>query len=151
MIASALFSFSSCLALWAVCEISTVFCVHPELFIVCVHFFIFVTRPPQVPSHSTLETHWEATNTDGRLIPLAVSFDVIKTTGLTAPAKFGIQVDYDVLMKAQILGVDVLRAKLPYVFSWENLWAPMLHTWYLKDASFANFALQVVSNTILAL
>jgi len=117
VIASALLPFSSRLALRAVGEIGTVLCVLSELFVLRICCYIVVTRPAQVPGQSALEAHRKAANTDSSLLALAILFYVIEASGLGAPAKLGIQVDNDVLMIAQVLGVDVLRAKLLDVLS----------------------------------
>ena len=71
-----------------------------------------------MPGPSTLEAHFKATRlARTRLVSPATLLDIAQTRRGRAPAKFGIKVDDDILMKAQVLGIDLLRTKLAYVLT----------------------------------
>jgi len=54
-------------------------------------------------------------------------------------------------MEAQILRIDLLRAKLAYIVLRIHLRAPAFHAWDFEHGAFRNFDLQVVLNAIFAL
>ena len=140
MIASALLSLGSSFALRAVGEIFIAFGVLKE-FVLCFRIMFFTTLA-FVPSHAAFEAHLEtARTTHRRFVPLARLLNVAETAGNRAPLQFWIQVDNNVLVEAQILREDLLRAKLPDVGLRVDLTATVLHARYLEDTPFGNLDL----------
>ena len=104
-----------------------------------------------MPSHPALETYFKPTVASRWLVSLATFFNVIEAAGLWTPAQLWVEVDNDVLVKAQILRIDVLRPQPLNVFFCVERRAAMLHAGDVKDAPLGDLAHQVVLDTELAL
>ena len=151
MIASALFTLCARPALRAINEVFTTLGILEEFFLVVRHGGLLLTGTALMPRLAAFEAHLEATCADGRLPSLLAFLDVADAVWERAPAKRWVQVDNYILMKAQVLGKDVLAAELADILARVYLIAAVLHTRDLEDATLRNLYLQVVLYAILAL
>lgn len=141
MIAAALFPFGSCFALWTIYEVGAAFGVFEELLIMLFHSGLLLTRVSGVPLHAALEAHFKAARAHRRLASFLALRNVADAVWLRAPAQRRVQINDNVLMESQVLGVDILAAKLPNVFASVDFFAAKLHAGNFHNSAFRDFNL----------
>ena len=148
MITATFLSFCSCSTFRAVGEVSVVSRVLVELCLVVILVLAFTIG---VPCLSTLEAHLESTLTYAWLVSTLALLNIVKAAWLGAPSEFRVQINNDVLMKAQVLRVNILRSELSNILTFVYHWTPSLHTLNLQHLSFQHVYSQVIRNALFAL
>ena len=109
MITSALLSLSTGATFRTIYEILTILSVFKELFLICIDSGHGVTLTARVPSHSAFETHFEvAGDAYGGLLSFLALLNITHAARLRTPAQFWICIDDNILMEAQVFGVNLL-------------------------------------------